>query len=87
MKLFSLIVLAMFLFPVNTNNPAALTFSNSHVTLDASDCWDRCDKCRDRCSNKSGDDKRNCEENCFDANASCCESCGKKGTAHSCGCW
>ncbi len=56
------------------------------VELDASQCWFRCDDCKRRCSNKSGDDKQNCEENCYDANTTCCEANGKKGNYKMCGC-
>ncbi len=54
--------------------------------LDTSQCWKRCKDCEGRCSKKSGDDKRNCEENCHDGNATCCEAGGKKGTYKMCGC-
>lgn len=63
------------------------TASPNEVTpLDASQCWSRCNDCTRRCSSKKGDDRKNCEDNCFDSNSNCCEANRKKGNYHSCGC-
>ena len=66
--------------------PATATALPGRRTADAPQCWSRCVSCRDRCSKKSGSDRSDCEDNCIDANATCCEANGGKGTYKMCGC-
>ncbi|MBM4377500.1 MAG: hypothetical protein FJ095_20680 [Deltaproteobacteria bacterium] len=57
------------------------------IPLDASQCGHRCFGCKNRCSSKSGRDRSDCEENCYDMSASCCEANGKKPVYKMCGCY
>ncbi len=44
-------------------------------------CWSRCSDCVHRCKSN-----RDCEANCTDSNASCCEAHDTHAIYHMCGC-
>lgn len=54
--------------------------------LDASRCWPACIACERRCEKKTGSEKNDCRESCWDASATCCEANGKNGVFKMCGC-
>jgi len=54
--------------------------------LKSNECWKRCNDCKSRCKKNKGEELKDCEENCYDINATCCEAHGQKGWYKSCGC-
>ncbi len=55
---------------------------------DADKCFSSCSECKGtKCALKSGKDREDCEERCYDANTACCEAKGFKGSLKACGCY
>ena len=56
-------------------------------TLSASRCRQTCGDCKQRCArHKDARDRRDCEMNCYDVSAACCEANGQRPWYRSCGC-
>jgi hypothetical protein len=57
------------------------------VPLSASRCRQSCGDCKQRCArHKDARDRRDCEMNCYDVSAACCEANGARPWYRSCGC-
>jgi hypothetical protein len=55
--------------------------------LSASRCRQSCNDCKQRCArHKDARDRRDCELNCYDVSAACCEANGTRPWYRSCGC-
>ncbi len=82
-------VLAMVSVAMVTMGAAPAPYSpadEGQTELDKAGCKSRCSDCKNRCSKKSGQEKTNCEEDCYDANAKCCEANNGKQLYNICGC-
>jgi hypothetical protein len=55
--------------------------------LSASRCRQSCNNCKQRCAHhKDSRERRDCELNCYDVSAACCEANGTRPWYRSCGC-
>lgn len=79
--------LALFLVPALSSNASAQVSADESIPLEGSQCWARCSACTNRCAGIFGPQRADCERVCQAGNDSCCESAGRHGTPHACGCY